>query len=129
VSNFGYRQTKYTNNKLNPDIGVSGLVIVTLTAPYLSKGHPVYTDNWYTNPVLSLFLHELDNRKVMSPLSQNLLTGEVQSVTSDSLVAMKWCDRQDVRMLSTLHSDEIGNTGKCERKTRELVMKPKCMVD
>jgi hypothetical protein len=37
-------------------------------------------------------------------------------------MAMKWCVRQDVRMLSTLHSDEIGNTGNCERKTKEPVM-------
>jgi hypothetical protein len=44
-------------------------------------------------------------------------------------MAMKWCDRQDARMFSTLHSDEIGNTGKCERKTKEPVMKPKCTVD
>jgi hypothetical protein len=42
----------------------------------------------------------------MPPVSQKLLAGEVQSVISDLLMAMKWCDRQDVRMLSTLHSDE-----------------------
>jgi hypothetical protein len=52
----------------------------------------------------------------MPALSQKLLAGEIQSVTSDSLVAMKWCDKQDVRMLSILHSDEIMNTRKLEGK-------------
>jgi hypothetical protein len=33
------------------------------------------------------------NRKGMPPLSQKLAAGEVQSVTSDSLMAIKWCDR------------------------------------
>jgi hypothetical protein len=65
----------------------------------------------------------------MSPLSQKLLKGEVQSVTSDLFMAMKWHDRQDVRMLSTLHSDEIVNTGKHDWKTKQPIMKPKCIVD
>jgi surface antigen len=30
-------------------------------------------------------------------------------------MAMKWHNRQDVRMFSTLHSDEIVNTGKHQR--------------
>jgi hypothetical protein len=53
----------------------------------------------------------------MSPLSQKLLAGEIRSVTSGSLMVMKWCDSRDVRMLSTLHSDEIVNTGKRDWKT------------
>jgi hypothetical protein len=44
-------------------------------------------------------------------------------------MAMKWCDRRDVRMLSTLHSDEIVNTGKRDWKTKEPTMKPKYIVD
>jgi hypothetical protein len=61
--------------------------------------------------------------------SQKLLEGEVQSVTSDSLIVKKLCDRWDVRRLSTLHSDEIVNTGKCDWKTEQPIIKPKCIVD
>jgi hypothetical protein len=138
VSNFRVYTGKDTNIELNPDLGVSGSVVTTLIAPYLNEGHTVYTDNWYTSPALSLFLHKLKtnscgtvrgNRKGMPSLSRKLLAGEVQSVTSDSLMAIKWCDRRDVRMLSTLHSDEIVNTGKRDWKTKEPIMKPKCIVD
>jgi hypothetical protein len=128
VSNFQIYTGKDTNIQLNPDIGVSGSVVATLIALYLNKGHTVYTDNWYNSPALSLFLHKqktnscgtvCGNRKGMPPLSQKLLAGEVQSMTSDSLMVMTWCDRRDVRVLSTLHSDEIVNTGKRDWKTKK----------
>lgn len=60
--------------------------------------------------------------------AQKLLEGEVQSVTSDSLIVMKLCDRWDARRLSTLHSYEIVNTGKCDWKTEQPVVKPKCIL-
>jgi hypothetical protein len=65
----------------------------------------------------------------MPPLSQKLFAGEVQTEGRDSLMAIKWCDRQDVRMLSTFHSDKNVNTGKCDWKTKQPIMKPKCTVD
>jgi hypothetical protein len=40
----------------------------------------------------------------MPPVSK-LLPGEVHSVSTDLLMAVKWCDREDVRLLPTLHSD------------------------
>jgi hypothetical protein len=70
-----------TNNKFNPDIGVSGSLITTLIVSYLNKGHSVYVDNGYTSPAFSLFLHRLKtsscgiaqgNRKGMPALSQKL---------------------------------------------------------
>lgn len=45
--------------ELNLDMGMSGPVVTTLIALYLNKGHSVYTDNWYSSPSLSLFLHIL----------------------------------------------------------------------
>jgi hypothetical protein len=65
----------------------------------------------------------------MPPLLQKLLAGEIQSVVSDLLMAMKWCDTQDARMLSTLHSDETVINGKHDWKTKQTIMKPKCTVD
>jgi hypothetical protein len=88
--------------------------------------------------VLSLFLPKLKNSscgysmlklKGLTPLSQRLLAGQVQKKNIDLLVAMKWCDRKDIKMLSALHSDEIVNNGKCDWKTKQLIMKLKCIVD
>jgi hypothetical protein len=42
---------------------------------------------------------------------------------------MKQCGCWVLRKVPTLHSDETVNTGKCDWKTKQLNMKPKCTVD
>ena len=44
-------------SKNNP-MGMSGAIIKKMMTPYLGRGHILYTDNWYTSPALSQFLHE-----------------------------------------------------------------------
>ena len=39
-------------------LGFSGAVVHTLLEPYLHKGHILHTDNHYTSPHLSTFLHD-----------------------------------------------------------------------
>jgi hypothetical protein len=41
-----------------PELGVSGGIVATLMKPYLSKGHSLYTDNYYTSPTLSAYLFD-----------------------------------------------------------------------
>lgn len=38
-------------------MGMSGAIVRKMMAPYLGKGHVLYTDNWYTSPALCYFLH------------------------------------------------------------------------
>lgn len=47
-----------TEIELYQDLGVSGSVVTTLIQPYLDKGHSLFTDNWYTSPVLSTYLFQ-----------------------------------------------------------------------
>jgi hypothetical protein len=47
---------------------------------------------------------------------------EVQSVASDSLMTMKWCDKPDVRMFSSLQLDETD-------WKMEPILKPKYILD
>jgi hypothetical protein len=44
-------------------------------------------------------------------------------------MAVQWCDRRDARTLSTLHSDKIMNSGKHDWKSKQPIMKLKCIVD
>jgi len=39
------------------NIGISGDVVKTLIAPYLNKGYNLYTDDWYTSPILAKYLY------------------------------------------------------------------------
>jgi hypothetical protein len=69
------------------------------------------------------------NRRDMPPLSQGLLSGEVQSVRSVIHSCPRGGVTRDVTVLSTLHLDAIVNTEKHDWKTKELVMKSKYIVD
>jgi len=68
------------------ELGVSGNVVAHMMKPYYNKGHIVYTDNWYSSPILTEFLHEKDtglygtvrkNRKGLPSLDLKLQKGEV----------------------------------------------------
>ncbi|KAK3893235.1 hypothetical protein Pcinc_002921 [Petrolisthes cinctipes] len=39
-------------------IGMSGAIVKKMMADYLSRGHILYTDNWYTSPALCQFLRD-----------------------------------------------------------------------
>lgn len=43
------------------NIGISGAVVKTLIASYLNKGYNLYTDNWYTSPILAQYLYKKIN--------------------------------------------------------------------
>lgn len=48
---------------------------------------------------------------------------------SDLLLALKWKDRRDVHMLSTIHETNIVPTGKTDHISKNLRMKPICIKE
>ncbi|KAL4125843.1 hypothetical protein QTP88_010083 [Uroleucon formosanum] len=85
------------------NIGGSGGVVKILIAPYLNKGYNLYTDNW-------------------------LAVGGVQSSHTKNLMVLKWLDRREVFMLSTLFNNKLGDSGKVD-KNGVNIKKPKCIVN
>ena len=82
------------------------------------RGHHVYIDNLYTSPALFSDLRDMGfgacgtvraNRRGMpAEFKQSLAMGEVRSVAIDeSITALKWADKRQVHMLSTLHDDAM----------------------
>lgn len=80
------------------NIGISGVVVMTLMAPYLKKGH-----NLYTSPILCehLFVKKTPltgtvrkNRRGMPDLKTKLKAGEVQNANTKRMMAIKWLDRR-----------------------------------
>lgn len=47
-----------SETQITPDrsMGDSGTVMITMLEKYLDREHVLYTDNWYTSPVLAYFL-------------------------------------------------------------------------
>ena len=124
-----------TNTDAN--LGKSGNIVVQLFKPYLEKGHTLFVDNWYTSPALFIFLHKngtnacgtvKKRRKGMPRMDKKLKKGEASFWSSECLLAMKWHDKREVYMLSTFHTEEFVDT-KIHYRTKEMIIKPKCVVD
>ncbi|KAJ8976674.1 hypothetical protein NQ317_004757 [Molorchus minor] len=130
---------KTTDIEQFPDLGVSGSVVAHLIKPYLEKGHSLYTDNWYTSPTLSMYLHEhktsscgtvRPKRKCMPNLTAKINKGETISMSTETLLALKWRDRREVHiMLTNKHEDKIIALDKKDFRTKEPIKKPACIVD
>ena len=120
------------------DLGVSGAVVKTLINRYLHNCHTLWIDNWYSSPLLFDWLHKNSinccgtvrkNRKEMPKFSTKLAKGEVEAKHIDNILAIKWLDRREVCMLTTLHKNQMKKTDKTNRQTGENIMKPHCIVE
>jgi hypothetical protein len=55
--------------------------------------------------------------------------GQTDSMSTDKMMAVRWMDRREVCMLTTLHSDAMRQTGKQDRHTKQQIEKPHCVID
>ncbi|KAK6304383.1 hypothetical protein J4Q44_G00249690 [Coregonus suidteri] len=128
-----------TDVKHYEGLGVSGSVVMTMLAPHLGRGHTLYVDNWYSSP--TLFQHLLSNstgacgtvqsnRKGMPSFgSRKMQRGEVEFKENGQQLAVKWHDKRDIHVLSTVHTATMSHTGKVDHLTGERKLKPDCVHD
>lgn len=117
-------------------LGKSGQIVLTLMETYLGKGHTLFLDNWYTSPVLFQYLYDRltnccgtvkCNRMFLPKLDEKLKKGCVEFKTSKNIMVLKWMDKREVRMLTTLHKNEMVETEKVDHVTNKVKKKPKCI--
>lgn len=98
----------------------------------------MFTDNFYTSPSLSNYLFQnktnscgtvRQNRKQMPLFEKKLKTGEVDWRSSETMLALKWKDRRDVVMLTTMYENKIVTLPKISRITKENIKKSLCVVE
>ncbi|RXN14776.1 piggyBac transposable element-derived 4-like protein [Labeo rohita] len=119
-------------------LGISGSVVMTLLAPYLRKGHVLYVDNWYSSPTLFQYLLSLGTgacgtvrpkRKGMPTFTKKMTKGEVDFRENGSQLAVKWHDKRNVHVLTTVHPTGMAATGKIDHITGQPKMKPVCVLE
>ena len=138
-SGYTYRFKIYTGKDNVPPpqgaFSVSERVVSDLIEPLLDKGYHLYFDNWYTSITLFKFLFERStlacgtiriNRKGFpEPVKQaKLKRGEATSYRSNELLAMKFKDKRDVPMLTTVQNEEM-----VPGRRNAAHQKPKCIAD
>ena len=115
-------------------------LVMRLVKPYLKKGHKLFVDNYYTSPILFHDLRELGtggcgtlraNRKGVPDdiKSVKLKKGESVAMTNGILQILKWKDKRDVHICTSIHNAEFGNTGKNDRNTGQPIRKPVAILD
>ena len=120
-------------------VGHSEAVVNDLISPLLDKGYHLYVDNFYTGIPLAKNLMEHQthlcgtlrrNRKFLpqNVVKSKLKKGQVASKRSGPVVVLKWKDKRDVLMLSTMHPGRIVQTDRLNRR-QEQVQKPDCILD
>lgn len=99
-------------------LGISGSVVTTLLKLYFYKGHIIFLNNWYTSPTLFQYMSRKKlgasgtaklNRKGMPKFYTKLKSGEcvVAVAKKFRILALKWRDKRDVLMLSSIHKHKM----------------------
>ena len=138
-SGYIYRFKIYTGKENSPQnqgaLSVSERVIVDLMEPLVWKGYHLYIDNWYPSITLFKYLYEhhtqacgtvrINRRGSPEPVKQaKLRRGEVSAYRRREHLALKFKDKRDVTMLSTIHNEEM-----VQGRRNAAQQKPKCISD
>ena len=113
--------------------------MLDLNNQILGKGYNIYLDNWYSSPGLFVQLLQAEtnvcgtvrlNHKEMPPdfSKKKLKRGEIAFYSSiDGLLALKWQDKKEVKMPSSMHTAEMVNTQKTHRNGEDII-KSQCVL-
>nr|BAF82022.1 piggyBac transposase Uribo2 [Xenopus tropicalis]BAF82023.1 piggyBac transposase Uribo2 [Xenopus tropicalis]BAF82024.1 piggyBac transposase Uribo2 [Xenopus tropicalis]BAF82025.1 piggyBac transposase Uribo2 [Xenopus tropicalis] len=101
-----------------PDLTVSGKIVWELISPLLGQGFHLYVDNFYSSIPLFTALYCLDtpacgtinrNRKGLprALLDKKLNRGETYALRKNELLAIKFFDKKNVFMLTSIHDESV----------------------
>ena len=105
---------------------------------YLYKYHIMYTDNYYTSPLLADYLLARGTGSVGTvrkarkhfPLFPGVRNkGDFSTMQHGDMLAVCWYDTRVVRFLTTVQQGELVNTGRVDRVTRQPIVKPDVVLD
>ena len=119
-----------------PEVGISGSVVLTLMKNDLKNNHTLFVDNWYSSPTLFERLLEektkacgtVRRNRVGMPSFGKLAKGRQAYQKTGELLALKWMDKREMHMLTTLHEPVTMETRKNDRETGRKIKKPLCIA-
>lgn len=122
---YTYSMSIYSGREHQPrTVSVAESVVVGLMENLLNGGRTLYTDNWYTSISLAQALlsrktdlvgtMRKDRKRVPKCVADGRLQrGNVVAMQNQQgILALKWRDKRDVLMLSTVHDAAVNDEGK-----------------
>ena len=118
--------------------GLATASVMTLLQPLLGQGYCVIMDNFYNSPQLFdlLVQHQTDAYGTLRPNRRNLpidyknmklIMGAVKAWQRGKMMVLKWKDKKDVHMISTVHS--AGTSSVKVKWNDNSVIKPTAVLD
>ena len=106
----------------------------------LYKGYCLFIDNWYSSSTLYRKLHDMktnvcgtariNGKQMPRELKvHQLQRGEAVVYSTRNMAVIKWKDKKDVVLLTTMHSLEFAETEKTNRYTGQKCVKPTVVID
>ncbi|CAI9533890.1 unnamed protein product [Staurois parvus] len=126
--------------KFNPKYSSYGLAtssVLSLIEPLLNQGYCITTDNFYTSPELYEVLLQnrtdaygtvrANRRNLPSMFGKNKLkSGELVAWQKGKMIALRWQDKKDVCLMSTIHN---ASTVMVQTKGGKNIQKPQVVMD
>ncbi|XP_068122252.1 piggyBac transposable element-derived protein 4-like [Hyperolius riggenbachi] len=117
--------------------GLASASVLSLISPLLGQGYCLTTDNYYTSPELyeHLIRHKTDSYGTVRPNRRNLPSafsaqklkpGEITAWQKGKLMALRWKDKKDVSVLSTVHNTD---TAAAKNRAGKTIQKPQVILD
>ncbi|KAM4702819.1 piggyBac transposable element-derived protein 4-like [Rhinophrynus dorsalis] len=117
-------------------LGTSGKIVWDLILPLLNKGYHLYLDNFYTSVPLFKLLYcfetaacgTIRKNRVGFPeqlARTQLRRGETSALRQEELLAVKYRDKKDVCLLTTIHTERTVEVS--VRGRAEVTNKPVCI--
>ena len=115
------KDTQYNPN-IPEEKPMGSKVVLTLASPLFGKGYCINMDNFFSSPELFDELCE-ENTDAVGTLranrkgvpneirSKRLQRGEIKAMYRDKLMVLKWKDKKDIYMISTIHDASTTNVG------------------
>ncbi|XP_017752724.1 PREDICTED: piggyBac transposable element-derived protein 4-like [Eufriesea mexicana] len=125
-------------DKRNSNESASENVVKELLQSVLHKGHTLYLNDWYSSPKLFMTLLNSktnavgtvrSNRENMPKdfIKGKLQRGECKMRSCNKILALKWCDKRNVYIISTKHETaEMTEEGKNQF---DPILKPKSVIE
>lgn len=122
---FAFRVYEGKDGQLDPpgcpdSLGTSGKIVWDLLIPLFNKGYHLYVDNFYSSVCLFKTLYGLqtlacgtvrkNSKDFPRPLIEaKLKKGECKALRKAEVLAIKFKDKKDVNMLTTIHDESMSD--------------------
>ena len=100
------------DSTVDRSVGLAHVIVINLVKDLAGKGYNIYGDNFYSSPTLFLQIYTMGFRACETAGTAHfqkgkLKKGEMMTYRDGPLMGLKWMDKRQVVVLSTIYDDSM----------------------